>query len=563
MTSARRTNRSTLRRGALALALLLCGIAGISQAQEIRKFFTGNGKALWLVSAEANTFDLITRPTGGKWKYQEQKITGDATAACADAGALHLLFRDGAHLVYGPDPNFRAIPSIGLPRGVSPIAACTAMDLGQAGPSILVIARRSMIAKSSASTATFRLLEATTTSQPASRLTVYQSTPDSWKVLAELDLPSDGKLFAATLDKTLYVLLCSADGENRLLAWRGGKISQSPLKGLPEGARVTALINDEKQILLLFAQATPDAARATLQIASSINPLEDFTQPSQPVSMDGKAVLVPKSSPLLATRVGGQVALLWQEGQAWQLTTCDTSGRAGPTEAVNLPDHSQATENGQDIMNIFFWVLMFGTAPLWMFRPRAARPILLPPLLQPARLPRRILAGIVDFLPFLFLQGLVTYYQMRKMGIGSNIQLDSPDLKEKIMAVSTSDLVSYGRVATLACYTAYGVIMEKFYGATLGKMLLRLRVVNDISGPLGWREAIVRNVLRTLEILTPPLPIFLLWPLVNRHRLRMGDILARTIVVEVAVTMPPYLYPPGSEQNQQVPPRQGDDEPRE
>lgn len=84
-----------------------------------------------------------------------------------------------------------------------------------------------------------------------------------------------------------------------------------------------------------------------------------------------------------------------------------------------------------------------------------------------------------------------------------------------------------GIVVTLGYY----IVLEGLWGATLGKLVLNLRVVKEADGlPIGWREALIRNVLRVVDGLFLYLVGFILI-CVSQKRQRLGDRIAGTIVI--------------------------------
>ncbi len=98
----------------------------------------------------------------------------------------------------------------------------------------------------------------------------------------------------------------------------------------------------------------------------------------------------------------------------------------------------------------------------------------------------------------------------------------------------------------------YPVLFEVLRdGQTPGKQAMSLRVVNANGTPVTWLASIVRNLLRTVDML----PLFyacgLVAILVDAHSRRIGDIVAGTLVVytdppakqSVAPLVPP-VWPP-------------------
>jgi uncharacterized RDD family membrane protein YckC len=82
----------------------------------------------------------------------------------------------------------------------------------------------------------------------------------------------------------------------------------------------------------------------------------------------------------------------------------------------------------------------------------------------------------------------------------------------------------------LACLL-YFVVMEAATGRTLGKWILRTRVVNESGEPPSWRQSVVRNIIRFVD----SLPFFYLVGFIavfsSRHEQRLGDMASRTYVV--------------------------------
>ncbi len=76
----------------------------------------------------------------------------------------------------------------------------------------------------------------------------------------------------------------------------------------------------------------------------------------------------------------------------------------------------------------------------------------------------------------------------------------------------------------------YFILMEGTRGATLGKMALGLRVVKTDGSPIGWSEAIIRNILRIIDGLFAYLvgAIFI-WT--SPRKQRLGDRAANTVVI--------------------------------
>lgn len=85
-------------------------------------------------------------------------------------------------------------------------------------------------------------------------------------------------------------------------------------------------------------------------------------------------------------------------------------------------------------------------------------------------------------------------------------------------------------LALLALYLLYFIVLEGKYGSTVGKKVMKLRVATLEGRPISWREAIIRNVFRGLDILFFYL-VGLLFIVLTAKSQRVGDLAANTIVV--------------------------------
>lgn len=106
-----------------------------------------------------------------------------------------------------------------------------------------------------------------------------------------------------------------------------------------------------------------------------------------------------------------------------------------------------------------------------------------------------------------------------------------------VLGVALSKLGDLGAGLLLVCLFllqwGYTIGLEGGFGTTPGKRLFGLRVIADDGAPLGWTAAIVRNLLRTVDMLPFGYCLGLLCCLFDRHCRRLGDLVARSQVVHV------------------------------
>jgi len=93
---------------------------------------------------------------------------------------------------------------------------------------------------------------------------------------------------------------------------------------------------------------------------------------------------------------------------------------------------------------------------------------------------------------------------------------------------------------------AYPVLFEVLWdGQTPGKRALGLRVVAGDGAPVGWLASFTRNLMRTVDMLPVGYGFGLASTLVDRWGRRLGDLVARTLVVHVARPRPGVDLPGG------------------
>ncbi len=147
-----------------------------------------------------------------------------------------------------------------------------------------------------------------------------------------------------------------------------------------------------------------------------------------------------------------------------------------------------------------------------------------------SRLCRRSLAMAIDITVLFPVWGLTLYTLWVREAGGFTLAEWLPQ-----GAQDMTSWVYWSKAVIGAIVSVYAAILEVVIGATLGKWLLGLKVTGEGATRCSFATLVVRNLVRIVEFQFPPLILLLA---VTPAQQRLGDILARTEVVESA-NVPP------------------------
>lgn len=105
-------------------------------------------------------------------------------------------------------------------------------------------------------------------------------------------------------------------------------------------------------------------------------------------------------------------------------------------------------------------------------------------------------------------------------------------------------------LAAFVAQWVYFVVWEGLRGRSPGKMALGLRVTTTTGRPIGWREATLRNLLRTVDILPVAYVVGLFSMAATKRFQRLGDVVAGTMVVvpeNARAAAPLVVAPPATQ----------------
>jgi len=114
------------------------------------------------------------------------------------------------------------------------------------------------------------------------------------------------------------------------------------------------------------------------------------------------------------------------------------------------------------------------------------------------------------------------------VGFGFIIALLTGGVNESGIGFSLDGLPAF---MVFFLWFAYYVVMEATIGATVGKLIVGIRVKKSDESSIGWQSSLVRNILRIVDgIFFYLLGAIFVWNSPNRQRL--GDRIAGTVVTD-------------------------------
>jgi uncharacterized RDD family membrane protein YckC len=145
----------------------------------------------------------------------------------------------------------------------------------------------------------------------------------------------------------------------------------------------------------------------------------------------------------------------------------------------------------------------------------------------PAPFWRRGLAWFLDFFPVTLISWLITigfYPELKTLIDDQNFLLAQP---ENMHGLGHHEALTILFLVTTFLFVIYQIAWESLLGASPGKKVLRLQVIDYKGHRPGFKQIFLRNIFRVFETL--PMIILLLL-LFTRRRQRIGDLMAQTII---------------------------------
>jgi len=168
----------------------------------------------------------------------------------------------------------------------------------------------------------------------------------------------------------------------------------------------------------------------------------------------------------------------------------------------------------------------------WRRQEAVLGPTPLPEGIEAVRPGKRIAAAVLDMVPAAVVVGIIWYEPLAAFGRAFWPAFSS-GRAELFEQVPRPEALAWAGVWFRILFAGYGMVCEQLWQATPGKRLLGCEVRMETYAPARGVPIVIRNITKLVELE----PFLQIWPFVlviffTRHHQRLGDLLARTIVVE-------------------------------
>ena len=296
----------------------------------------------------------------------------------------------------------------------------------------------------------------------------------------------------------------------------------TPLE-VPDGASLLAFGWGEREPVVIVARGSP--SRHRLQVLAR----EEGLWTPGPILKNGEGGAATFHGAVAAAMAGGNVVVVQRQGEQpvelgrWSLKDGSEAVALAAVLPLLPPPTSFLTPAARVVMQYVVLGTVLAVLFVWR-RESVVRPAPLPAALAPARLSLRFVALLIDLLITLPVTGLTLRAMWGVPEEGGGFL----SLWQRASAES-SGVVFWSSVVVGLIVGVYGILFESLRGATPGKRVVQLTVVNDQGQKCRLAAIVVRNLTRVIEFAF--LPVMLLVVL-TPSRQRLGDLLARSVVVE-------------------------------
>ena len=353
---------------------------------------------------------------------------------------------------------------------------------------------------------------------PTDRLLVLER--GSWRLV---NLPEDwpdgrqARLVMLGADQTSPILLVRS-GLNQKSLWVYGREANGwdkQVYPLRQGATPFVAISVADQLVLAERLPTDTSVSAAISVLR-----KGQKSPVADLSIDA-----PPGRPWAVATVGVTVALIVQVGEPGAESVSELSWTRANLlgEIVSEPQPLQVYESSTlgeaGGYVVLVSVLVLATLMILVFwrRDPHLNQVVLPSQLALADLGRRLVAGVIDMAP-----GFVGAMWFEQIG-PQELLARWPGA-----AAGMSWEGMQPGVIVIAIFLVHSGVSELFTRRSLGKVVTGLRVTTlDGRQPRSW-QLLIRNLLKAFDLIAW---LLLILPVIGPYRQRLGDMVARTVVV--------------------------------
>lgn len=269
-----------------------------------------------------------------------------------------------------------------------------------------------------------------------------------------------------------------------------------------------------------------------------------------PISVDGQP-LSRAADTIRFDRFGSRIVAMWTASDqgvvagAWDVSGGDARIKPESIAILSLSPNAPQSEQLRVLIGAVALVAL-----LFIVFVRRRESFLVdlptPPGYELASFHRRLIAFTIDA----FLVQMVAYPVVLAPWFAAHIDMtaDFAEMSEQFQLTLLTDGQEFfwRWMAASAMFVVYGAVCEGLFAATVGKLIMGLRICSDEGKSCTLGAIMTRNVLRFVELYPAmqfaPTVIFVI---MTRNRQRIGDLIARTIVVERSNTSPAHQTPSG------------------
>lgn len=474
-----------------ALLMLLAGLLTAAPAPGATPAAHGTAQRLYVAFAEEDETSWIQyrTPEQPAWRPFAQ-MSQPVVAMTHVGGEVVILLESG---------EWRLLWSGGERLGPSLPQRSRILAIAGYGDRLFAIGRRHAEHTPTTTAAT------TQTTQPTHNVGLYRLQPSGWEY--QIDLPYE-------LDPAhpADVSLAVHDGQPIVAVMQDGRLHVLRLIDQQWQTIGTMAVGEGSAFKLLTIE-DPILWLADGNGPGSLHRITDRFQP--PVPLQTPADL-PAATPRTITSLGTQLYLAFVHDGRLAVQAYNLDGTSVGTLDTVQPPYAEADPRISELIHLVVLAAMLFVL-ITTLRQRRFEPVR-PENVMPVRLApmsRRFAAGVIDLAP---LMAAMVWIVSWTQGVQDPAETLAQQRVQLLLMVA----------ATI--YIAHTLIGEVFFGRSLGKWCLGLRLAAMDGHPPTPAAAVARNLLRIIDLVAFfPLPLLLI--LYTPLRQRIGDIAARTIVV--------------------------------